>query len=58
MYSVSLPNKLNVSFSYPTFLMIYMLGYFPYLPKLYFHMLRQRAKVLGGPAAVSQKKDS
>ena len=46
LYSISLPNKLNISFNYHNFLILYMLGYLPYLPKLYKHMLSQRNKVL------------
>ena len=42
--------------SYPVFLMVYMVGYFPYLPKLYSHMLAQRAKIFAGIAADAQKK--
>ena len=47
MYSLSLPNKWNVAFNYPIFLMLYMAGYVPYLPKLYMHMMKQRSKMLG-----------
>ena len=47
-YSYPLPNKLNASFDYPSFLYFilatYPLGFY----KLYFYMIRQRGKVLGG----------
>ncbi|KPP63997.1 very-long-chain (3R)-3-hydroxyacyl-(acyl-carrier protein) dehydratase 2-like [Scleropages formosus] len=40
LYSLTLPNKYNFSFDYHTFLILTM---------LYFHMLRQRRKILGRP---------
>ncbi|XP_028663915.1 very-long-chain (3R)-3-hydroxyacyl-CoA dehydratase 2 [Erpetoichthys calabaricus] len=46
LYSVKLPNKLNFSFDYYTFLTLVMISYIPIFPQLYFHMLRQRKKVL------------
>ncbi|KAG5833665.1 very-long-chain (3R)-3-hydroxyacyl-CoA dehydratase 2-like [Anguilla rostrata] len=47
LYSVTLPNNYNFSFSYHTFLIITMVAYIPLFPQLYFHMLWQRRKVLG-----------
>uniref|UniRef100_A0A3P9L605 Very-long-chain (3R)-3-hydroxyacyl-CoA dehydratase n=1 Tax=Oryzias latipes TaxID=8090 RepID=A0A3P9L605_ORYLA len=47
LYSVTLPNKYNFSFDYYTFLILIMISYIPLFPQLYFHMLRQRKKVLG-----------
>ncbi|MCJ8732477.1 hypothetical protein PDJAM_G00211770 [Pangasius djambal] len=47
LYSVTLPNKYNFSFDYYTFLILTMVSYIPLFPQLYFHMLRQRKKVLG-----------
>ncbi|KAG7253164.1 hypothetical protein CRUP_028131 [Coryphaenoides rupestris] len=53
LYSVTLPNKYNFSFDYFTFLTLTMVSYIPREwrahtpPQLYFHMLRQRKKVLG-----------
>ncbi|XP_023682713.1 very-long-chain (3R)-3-hydroxyacyl-CoA dehydratase 2 [Paramormyrops kingsleyae] len=47
LYSVTLPNKYNFSFDYYTFLILTMISYIPIFPQLYFHMLRQRKKVLG-----------
>ncbi|KAI1885251.1 hypothetical protein AGOR_G00218240 [Albula goreensis] len=47
LYSVTLPNKYNFSFDYHTFLILTMVSYIPLFPQLYFHMLRQRKKVLG-----------
>ncbi|KAJ8407131.1 hypothetical protein AAFF_G00288070 [Aldrovandia affinis] len=47
LYSVTLPNKYNFSFDYHTFLILTMVSYIPIFPQLYFHMMRQRKKVLG-----------
>uniref|UniRef100_A0A3B3DRE1 Very-long-chain (3R)-3-hydroxyacyl-CoA dehydratase n=1 Tax=Oryzias melastigma TaxID=30732 RepID=A0A3B3DRE1_ORYME len=47
LYSVTLPNKYNFSFDYYSFLILIMISYIPLFPQLYFHMLRQRKKVLG-----------
>uniref|UniRef100_A0A8C4E393 Very-long-chain (3R)-3-hydroxyacyl-CoA dehydratase n=1 Tax=Dicentrarchus labrax TaxID=13489 RepID=A0A8C4E393_DICLA len=47
LYSVTLPNKYNFSFDYYTFLILIMISYIPLFPQLYFHMIRQRKKVLG-----------
>ncbi|GCB71522.1 hypothetical protein scyTo_0008859 [Scyliorhinus torazame] len=46
LYSVTLPNKYNISFDYYTVLILVMISYIPLFPQLYFHMLRQRRKVL------------
>ncbi|KAJ8376728.1 hypothetical protein SKAU_G00073080 [Synaphobranchus kaupii] len=54
MLSVRLPNKYNVSFDYYIFLIIVMLSYIPLFPQLYFHMLRQRRKVLHGEVIVEK----
>ncbi|KPP66821.1 PHS1 protein-like [Scleropages formosus] len=47
LYSITLPNKYNFSFDYHTFLILTMISYIPLFPQLYFHMMRQRKKVLG-----------
>uniref|UniRef100_A0A8D3C5M9 Very-long-chain (3R)-3-hydroxyacyl-CoA dehydratase n=1 Tax=Scophthalmus maximus TaxID=52904 RepID=A0A8D3C5M9_SCOMX len=47
LYSVTLPNKYNFSFDYHSFLILVMISYIPLFPQLYFHMIRQRKKVLG-----------
>ncbi|XP_029112694.1 very-long-chain (3R)-3-hydroxyacyl-CoA dehydratase 2-like [Scleropages formosus] len=49
LYSLTLPNKYNFSFDYHTFLILTMVSYIPLFPQLYFHMLRQRRKILGRP---------
>ncbi|XP_030045790.1 very-long-chain (3R)-3-hydroxyacyl-CoA dehydratase 1 isoform X1 [Microcaecilia unicolor] len=54
MYSLRLPNKYNVSFDYYYFLLIVMAFYIPLFPQLYFHMLRQRRKVLLGEVIVEK----
>ncbi|XP_054847367.1 very-long-chain (3R)-3-hydroxyacyl-CoA dehydratase 1 isoform X2 [Eublepharis macularius] len=54
MFSVRLPNKYNVSFDYYYFLLIVMASYVPMFPQLYFHMLRQRRKVLHGEVIVEK----
>ncbi|XP_045558140.1 very-long-chain (3R)-3-hydroxyacyl-CoA dehydratase 1 isoform X2 [Salmo salar] len=54
MLSMRLPNKYNVSFDYYYFLIIVMLSYIPLFPQLFFHMLRQRRKVLLGEIIVEK----
>ncbi|RXN15472.1 very-long-chain (3R)-3-hydroxyacyl- dehydratase 1 [Labeo rohita] len=54
MYSLRLPNKYNVSFDYYYFLIIVMLSYIPLFPQLFFHMLRQRRRVLHGEIVVEK----
>eukprot|EP00064_Thunnus_orientalis_P006547 superscaffoldBa00000686_g6565 len=54
MYSMRLPNKYNVSFDYYYCLIIIMLSYIPLFPQLYFHMLRQRRRVLHGEVIVEK----
>ncbi|KAI4890502.1 hypothetical protein NFI96_000353 [Prochilodus magdalenae] len=54
MYSLRLPNQYNVSFDYYYFLIIVMLSYIPLFPQLYFHMLRQRRRVLHGEVIVEK----
>ncbi|XP_048223734.1 very-long-chain (3R)-3-hydroxyacyl-CoA dehydratase 1 isoform X2 [Perognathus longimembris pacificus] len=54
MFSIRLPNKYNVSFDYYYFLLITMASYIPLFPQLYFHMLRQRRKLLHGEVFVEK----
>ncbi|XP_064597266.1 very-long-chain (3R)-3-hydroxyacyl-CoA dehydratase 2-like [Liolophura sinensis] len=49
IYSISLPNRANMSFNYFYFLIAIMLSYIPIFPQLYFHMIHQRKKMLGEP---------
>eukprot|EP00794_Sanderia_malayensis_P015322 gene15322-16899_t len=50
IFSVQMPNILNISFSYYYFLIFVMLCYVPIFPQLYFHMIRQRKKFIGAKA--------
>ncbi|XP_054724785.1 very-long-chain (3R)-3-hydroxyacyl-CoA dehydratase 1-like [Uloborus diversus] len=47
MFSLLLPNPLNISFSYYYANILMMLTYIPIFPQLFGHMVRQRKKVLG-----------
>ncbi|KAF8386600.1 hpo-8, partial [Pristionchus pacificus] len=55
LFSISMPNPANVSFSFYWFLVILMLNYIPGFPKMYFYMFGQRKKVLGVEPAKKQK---
>ncbi|KAL5014814.1 hypothetical protein ScPMuIL_009084 [Solemya velum] len=48
LYSFPLPNVANISFNYYYYLLAVMFSYIPLFPQLYFHMVGQRKKVLGG----------
>jgi len=54
-FTVEMPNKANISFSYYTFLILVMISYIPFFPQLYLHMFKQRSKVLGKPPSKSSK---
>ena len=45
--SVSFPNSINATFSFPLFILVTMLLYIPLFPPMYMHMFGQRKKVLG-----------
>jgi very-long-chain (3R)-3-hydroxyacyl-CoA dehydratase len=47
-WSLALPNALNWGFDYYWACFVAIACYVPGLPELYFHMLKQRGKVLGG----------
>lgn len=47
IWSLSLPNVANISFSYYYALIVIMLAYVVIFPQLYLHMFGQRKKVLG-----------
>lgn len=53
--SSSMPNSINFAFDYYWFCWLAIACYIPGLPELYFHMLRQRKKILGKPAPVAKK---
>ena len=43
-----MPNSLNMTFNFYYVLIAIMLSYIPLFPQLYFHMIAQRKKVIGG----------
>lgn len=47
IFTVSMPNTWNFTFSYYYYLIFYMFLYIPLFPVLFGHMLRQRRKMLG-----------
>ncbi|XP_041360875.1 very-long-chain (3R)-3-hydroxyacyl-CoA dehydratase 2-like [Gigantopelta aegis] len=47
MFSLDLPNQMNISFNFFYYLWFVMLMYIPLFPQLYLHMLTQRKKILG-----------
>lgn len=51
IYSLLLPNRVNFSFSFYYANIFLVLSYIPLFPKLFNHMRKQRAKVLGRPSA-------
>jgi len=57
LMSYEMPNKYNATFSLYYALIIFALSYLPGFPQLYFHMVAQRRKVIGGrgsqPAAAA-----
>lgn len=48
LMSISMPNKYNLTFNFYYVLIAIMLSYIPLFPQLYFHMIAQRKKVIGG----------
>ncbi|KAL8572571.1 hypothetical protein ACOMHN_017205 [Nucella lapillus] len=55
MYSLSLPNPLNVAFNYHYYLWVIMASYLPVFPQLYGHMLKQRKKIISSPPRPKQQ---
>ncbi len=49
-FSVGLPNIMNFAFNFYYFLIFVLLSYIPLFPQLYFHMVAQRKKYIGGKA--------
>ncbi|KAH7636669.1 protein tyrosine phosphatase-like protein [Dermatophagoides farinae] len=45
--SFDLPNKLNFSFHYDVYCIIFMLSYIHFFPQLYLYMFGQRKKIIG-----------
>lgn len=48
VYSISLPNSLNSTFSFPLLILGVALIYVPCFPPMYMHMVAQRKKIIGG----------
>ena len=48
IFTLSMPNKYNLVFNFYFVLIMIMLSYIPLFPQLYFHMIAQRKKVIGG----------
>ena len=46
LLSITLPNSLNFTFSFPLLILGIMLMYIPLFPPMYLHMFAQRRKVL------------
>jgi len=44
----TMPNRFNMTFNFYYVLIAIMLSYIPLFPQLYFHMIAQRKKVIGG----------
>lgn len=55
LWSYTLPNALNFSFSYQYLLICIMISYVPLFPKMFLHMVSQRKKVLGGAKESKRK---
>ncbi|CAH0393162.1 unnamed protein product [Bemisia tabaci] len=55
LFSLSLPNKLNIAFSYHYFLIFMMLLYIPLFPQMFMHMVHQRRKIIGGGGAAKSE---
>lgn len=49
MWSIQMPNRLNISFSLWTVIAFIMLIYIPLFPQMYMHMVYQRKKTIGTP---------
>jgi len=47
IFAVTMPNKLNVTFHFPTVIFVFMVFYVIFFNPMYFHMFGQRKKVLG-----------
>jgi very-long-chain (3R)-3-hydroxyacyl-CoA dehydratase len=50
VFSVTFPNVMNATFSFPLVIAVIMLLYVPLFPPMYLHMFSQRKKVLGASA--------
>eukprot|EP01027_Heterolobosea_sp_BB2_P024371 GEZU01036691.1.p1 GENE.GEZU01036691.1~~GEZU01036691.1.p1 ORF type:complete len:227 (-),score=64.00 GEZU01036691.1:80-760(-) len=57
LYSLSMPNQLNIAFNYFYYVLLYLGTYIPGAPTMFGHMLTQRKKALGGGAAKKPKSE-
>eukprot|EP00092_Neocalanus_flemingeri_P039846 GFUD01043394.1.p1 GENE.GFUD01043394.1~~GFUD01043394.1.p1 ORF type:complete len:215 (+),score=43.03 GFUD01043394.1:163-807(+) len=48
IFAVKLPNKLNITFHFPSVILVFMVLYIIFFNPMYIHMFGQRKKVLGG----------
>ncbi len=48
LFTLVMPNQYNMVFNFYYVLIMIMLSYIPIFPQLYFHMIAQRKKVIGG----------
>lgn len=55
VWSMEMPNKYNVTFSYFYLLWTIMLIYIPQFPQMYLHMFAQRKKIIGGGGSSTPK---
>ncbi|XP_046392934.1 very-long-chain (3R)-3-hydroxyacyl-CoA dehydratase 2 [Ischnura elegans] len=55
LWTVEMPNYLNVTFSYRYFLLFTMFLYLPLFPQMYLHMFSQRRKIIGGEPSKKAK---
>lgn len=53
--SLQMPNALNATFSLYHALVLLCLSYVPFFPQLFFHMVAQRRKVIGGGIEAKKK---
>lgn len=56
VWSVEMPNRFNVTFSYLYFLWFVMLLYIPLFPQMYLHMFAQRRKILMPTGGATKQK--
>ncbi|CAD7092906.1 unnamed protein product [Hermetia illucens] len=55
VWSLEMPNKYNITFSYFYLLWTVMLLYIPLFPQMYLHMFAQRRKIIGGGSSDKPK---
>ncbi|KAF8564666.1 hypothetical protein P879_11701 [Paragonimus westermani] len=46
LYKLTMPNAWNISFDYEWFIIVVLLSYIPFAPKLFLYMMSQRRKAL------------